>query len=248
MREVAVRAAKSAGKIHNYYFRKGFTISTKSGIHDRVTDADIDAEKKIVSLIKKKYPDHNFLCEEDSYEKTTSPYTWIIDPLDGTNNFSHYLPIFCVSIALAYKGEIILGVIYDVTRDELFYAEKGKGAFLNGKKISVTKEQGLLGSLLVTGFYYDRSKRILVTLQNIERFFKQNILGIRRLGSAALDLCYVACGRMDGFWEFYLNPWDFAAGSLIVEEAGGLPINKERNCLLPVPMLLLPMEIFILLC
>lgn len=219
--EIAVSAAKEAGKIHKKYFQQDIQAEEKEASFDLVTIADIESEKAIISLIRQYFPDHNFLAEEEKYSQTASEFTWIIDPLDGTNNFACKLPIFCVSIALMRKQELILGVIYDVTRDELFYARKGKGAFLNGKKIQVNSADTLQKSLLITGFYYDRGKEMIETLENIKKFFQNHIIGIRRLGAAALDLCYVACGRAAGFWEFELNPWDFAAGKLIVEEAGG---------------------------
>jgi myo-inositol-1(or 4)-monophosphatase len=225
--KIAIKAAKEAGKIHLKYFNTALKIKTKSCHRDRLTKADLESEKKIVSTIRKAYPDHNILAEENHYKKTGSDYTWIIDPLDGTNNFSHNLPIFCTSIALARKDDLIAAAIYDPIRKELFTAEKGRGAFLNGKRISVTKTSNLKDSLLVTGFYYDRGKPMLQTVENIRRFLLKKVLGIRRLGSAALDLCNVACGRMDGFWEFFLNTWDFAAGMLLIEEAGGRVTGKK---------------------
>ena len=180
-------------------------------------------------MVRKKYPDHNILGEEGKYAKTNSTYTWIIDPLDGTNNFAHGIPIFCVSIAVERNGEVLLGVVYDSSRKEMFMAEKGKGAFLNGKKISVSRRSELRDCMLATGFYYDRGKNLVETLDQIREFYQTGIIEIRRLGSAALDLCYVACGRYDGFWEFTLNPWDFAAGKLIVEEAGGKVTDRDGN-------------------
>lgn len=226
-KDLAIKAAKAAAKIHLKYFDKGVEIQSKGKEQDRVTVADIESEEKIAGIIKKECPDHNIIGEEGKYEKTSSPYTWIIDPLDGTNNFSQGLPIFCVSIALAKDDEIILGVIHDPTRNEMFLAQKGKGATLNGKKISVSSISSLGKSILITGFYYDRGQPMLDTLDNIKTFLLKGITGIRRLGSAALDLCYIASGRADGFWEFTLNPWDFAAGKLIVEEAGGRVSDKE---------------------
>ncbi|MEK6715782.1 MAG: inositol monophosphatase family protein [Candidatus Omnitrophota bacterium] len=219
--DIAILAAKEAGKIHKRYFNTGFKIKTKSTSFDLVTIADIEAEKKIVSLIKKYFPEHNFLAEEQKYEKTTSDYTWVIDPLDGTNNFASGLPIFCASVAIARKDEIIAGAIYDVTRDELFYAQKGCGAYLNGKKIRVSTVSSLKKALFITGFYYDRGKEMDENLKKIRQFLIRRVIGIRRLGSAALDLCYVAAGRASGYWEYTLSPWDFAAGMLIVKEAGG---------------------------
>lgn len=219
--DIAILAAKEAGSIHKKYFQTDLDIEVKSSSFDLVTVADLESEKAIVSKIKKRFPQHNFLAEESKYEKTDSEFKWIIDPLDGTNNFASGLPIFCSSIALAKNDELILGVIYDVTRDELFYAQKGQGAFLNEKRISVSNTSNLEQSLLITGFYYDRGNQMLDTIDNIRKFLLKRIRGLRRLGSAALDLCYVACGRVSGFWEFELNPWDFAAAALIIKEAGG---------------------------
>lgn len=218
---VAIEAAFKAGSIHKKYFRSGFKVKTKSSSFDLLTIADTKAEQTIVSYIKKRLPKHNFLCEEYSYKKTGSEYTWIIDPLDGTNNFASGLPIFCASVGLMYKNEIIAAAVYDPTRDEMFSAGKNKGAFLNGKRIHVNNADRLKKSILITGFYYSRSKEMIKTLTTIKHFLLKHILGLRRLGAAALDLCYVACGRAAGFWEFELSPWDFAAGKLIIEEAGG---------------------------
>ena len=144
-----------------------------------------------------------------------------MDPLDGTNNFASGIPIFCSSVAVAFNGELLAGAIYDVTRNELFYAGKDMGAYLNGKKISVSPAETLQQAILATGFFYDRGPNMRETLSNIEKFFLANVRGIRRLGAAAIDLSYVAAGRFTGFWEFSLHAWDFAAGKLIVEEAGG---------------------------
>lgn len=217
----AIAAAKKAGKIHKKYFRKNVAVKTKSSSYDLVTVADIEAEKEVVTFLKRHWPEHNFLCEEHIYEKTSSAYTWIIDPLDGTNNFACGIAMFSVSIALKYNDELLVGVVYDVINNELFYAQKNKGAFLNGKRIYVNNVSDLRQAMLITGFYYDRGKEMIKTLEAIKRFFLKHVLGLRRLGAAALDLCYVACGRAAGFWEFELSPWDFAAGKLLIEEAGG---------------------------
>jgi len=224
----AIEAAKAAGEIQRNYFNKEVEVKIKGGEpHNRVTIADLESEEAIVSLIKKHYPEHNILAEEGEYKKTDSEYKWVIDPLDGTNNFSRGISIFCVSIALAKNDEVILGVIYDVLKDELFTAEKGKGAFLNGKKMTVSHNNKWSDCLLVTGFYYDRGQAMMQNLDIIRKFFLAGVLGIRRFGSAALDLCYVACGRLDGYWEFELNPWDFSAGKCILEEAGGKITDKN---------------------
>ena len=225
--DIAIDAAKKAGQVHRKYFGTAVPAQTKSGSFDLVTTADTEAEKVVISTIKEHFPDHNFLAEEGKYKKTDSEYTWIIDPLDGTNNFFCGIPIFCVSIGLAKKDEMIVGTVYDMMRNELFTAEKGKGAYLNGKGISVNPADTLEKSLFITGLYYDRGERMVETLEKIKELFFKRILGLRRFGSAALDLCYIACGRAAGFWEFELSPWDFAAGILLIEEAGGKVTGKS---------------------
>ncbi|MFC1703843.1 inositol monophosphatase family protein [Candidatus Omnitrophota bacterium] len=226
LRAVAIKAAKAAGAVHKKYFEKKITVRTKKTSFDLLTNADVEAERAATRIIKHSFADHNFLAEEKRYKKTNSLYTWIIDPLDGTNNFFCGLPIFAASVALAKDGQVIVGAVYDVSRDELFYAEKGKGSFLNGKRIKVASAKTLKESLLITGFYYDRGKDMIDNLARMKEFFLKRILGLRRLGAASLDLCYVACGRAAGFWEFVLSPWDFAAGKLLIEEAGG----KVTDC------------------
>jgi len=227
--DIAILAAKEAAKIHKKYFNTDFEVKTKGKSYDLVTIADIEAEKAVVSLIRSNFPDHNILAEEEKYSKTDSKYQWIVDPLDGTNNFSNKIPFFSVSIALAKDGEAIVGVVYDVMRNELFSAQKGKGSFLNGQKISVNSASELKQAILITGFYYDRGAAMIENLEDVKQFLQKEILGIRRFGSAALDLCYVGCGRAAGFWEFELNAWDFAAGKLIVEEAGGKVTGRDEG-------------------
>lgn len=231
--EIAIKAARRAGSIHKKYFQSGFSVKTKSSTFDLLTTADTEAEKAAVSLIKRHFPQHNFLAEEFIYERTDSEYAWVIDPLDGTNNFACGLPIFCASVALMHKNRVIAGAVYDVMRNELFYAKKNKGAFLNGKPIKVNSVKSLKQSLLITGFYYSKGKEAIQTLEAIKRFFAEHILGLRRLGAAALDLCYVASGRAAGFWEFELSPWDFAAGKLIIEEAGGKVTGRHGELIRP---------------
>ena len=231
--DIAIKAAKLCGRTHKKYFQSKLKIEIKSSSFDLVTVADKEAEKAAVSLIHKYFPEHNFLAEESIYYRTKSEYTWIIDPLDGTNNFVSGMPIFCSSIALMRKREIICGAIYDATRNELFFAQKNKGAFLNGRRIRVNSVDKLDMALLITGFYYSRGKEMIQTLETIKRFLLKRIVGIRRLGSAALDLCYVACGRAGGFWEFELSPWDFAAGKLFIEEAGGKITGRNGEKLDP---------------
>ncbi len=229
----AIEAAARAGKVHNHYSRRGFKIRYKSASFDLLTAADTQAEKAAVSFIRSKFPEHNFLCEEKRYRKTVSDYTWVIDPLDGTNNFASNLPIYCASVALKHKDEIIAAAVYDANRNEMFYAAKGRGSYLNGNPIKVNEIGRLKDALLITGFYYSRDKEMVATLETMKRFLFKHILGIRRLGAAALDLCYVACGRAAGFWEFELSPWDFCAGKLIVEEAGGRVTDNSGK---PAPL------------
>ncbi|MEX2115537.1 MAG: inositol monophosphatase family protein [Bacteroidota bacterium] len=220
MFELAVEAALKAGRLLKDRAGNAKSVETKFGQETNlVTELDRQAEALIIKTISKKYPGHDFLAEESGSTKLESDFKWIIDPIDGTTNFAHGLPIFCVSIGLEYRGDIVLGVVYDPTRDELFTAERGKGAFLNGNPIRVSNASSLIESVLVTGFAYNVSS----TLENIDHFrnFLLEARAVRRLGSAALDLCYVAAGRLDGYWEMSLNPWDMAAGVVLVEEAGG---------------------------
>ncbi|GAX62110.1 archaeal fructose-1,6-bisphosphatase [Candidatus Scalindua japonica] len=221
MKKTALNAANEAGKIILRYYSKNVNAISKKNTYDLVTKADIDSEKKIISTIKNKYPGHSILTEESGEEITNSEYCWVIDPLDGTNNFYHKFPMFCVSIALYKKGKPLIGVVFDPIKDELFCAEKNKGASLNNKKIKVSTVNKLNKSLLALGFYYERGLLMRKSLGQMKKFFYENVHGIRRTGSAALDLCYTACGRFDGYWELKLNPWDYAAGSLILMEAGG---------------------------
>jgi myo-inositol-1(or 4)-monophosphatase len=219
--KVAIKAAKEAGQIHVDYFKKFGEVQTKSTSIDRVTIADKKAEEKIFSQINKNFPRHSFLGEESLLTENKSDYLWVVDPLDGTTNYSHGLPVCAVSIALAYKNNVILGVVFDAFRNELFVAEKDKGAKLNGESISVSKNIEWDCVLASTGFGYTRDIVMRKNLKMIDEFMSKPLLGLRRTGSAAIDLCYVACGRFDLFWEHLLNPWDMAAGSLIISEAGG---------------------------
>jgi myo-inositol-1(or 4)-monophosphatase len=210
--------AREAGALLMPYFRRRVAIEYK-GEADLVTEADRNSEKLIRERIKAKWPSHDILGEEQGLVDTGSDYRWYIDPLDGTTNFAHSFPVFCVSMGLEHKGQMVAGVVYDPTRDEMFSAEQGSGAFLNGEPIHVSKIANLNECLVATGFpSYKRHKN-----PNIH-FYHQITLrthGVRRAGSAAIDLCYVASGRLEAFWEFNLNSWDTAAGVLIVEEAGG---------------------------
>ncbi|MBX9450257.1 MAG: inositol monophosphatase [Taibaiella sp.] len=196
-----------------------FAVSEKEGRNNLVTEVDTEAERRIKTAILNAYPDHGFIGEEYGIENPKARYQWIIDPIDGTVNFAHHIPLYCVSIALAIDGILTYGAIYNPVLKELFYAEKGKGAFLNHQPIRVSKQEDFSRSFLVTGFPYHLPEGLPVT--EIFSAFIHKGLPVRRLGSAALDLAYVACGRFDAFWEFNLNAWDIAAGYLIVEEAGG---------------------------
>jgi myo-inositol-1(or 4)-monophosphatase len=210
--------AREAGALLMQHFDQQIKIEYK-GEADLVTVADRKSEALIRQRIREQFPGHDVLGEEEGFRDTGSEYRWYVDPLDGTTNFAHGFPVFCVSMGLQRGDEMIAGVCYDPTRDEMFAAEKGKGAYLNDDRIHVSNVAKLVESLLATGFpSHKRHKN-----PNIY-FYHQITLrthGVRRAGSAALDLCSVACGRFDGFWEFNLNPWDTAAGVLIVEEAGG---------------------------
>ena len=210
--------AREAGTLLMEYFHRRVKIEYK-GEADLVTEADRASEKLILERIRAHWPSHEVIGEEGARIETGGDYRWYVDPLDGTTNFAHSFPVFCVSLGLAFQGKRKAAVLYDPTRDELFAAERGKGAFLNGQKIEVSNASKLAQSLVATGFpSHKRHKN-----PNIY-FYHQLTLrthGVRRAGSAALDLASVACGRFDGFWEFNLNAWDTAAGILIVEEAGG---------------------------
>lgn len=191
-----------------------------SGRANVVTPADHASEKAVLETIGRRFPRHDFLAEERGTRSTGSDYLWVVDPLDGTLNFAHGLPLCCVSIGLVHRGAAILGGVFDPFREELFLAEAGRGATLNGRRIRVSAVKGLTRSLLVTGFPYDRDKRATL-YAGIVRDFLERSQDLRRSGSAALDLAWVAAGRFDGFWEFRLSPWDVAAGRLLVQEAGG---------------------------
>lgn len=219
---IAIEAAKEAGKFLKKNLGKVKRIDLKSGQErNLVTEIDKKSEELIVSIIKKHYPNHDILAEESGAKHgIKSDYRWIIDPLDGTTNFTHGLPIFCVSIGLEKQGDLILGVIYDPNFDELFTAEKGRGAFLNGRRLRVSTTKELKDSLLVTGFPYNITENPDHCVEHFVNFL-MSAQAVRRMGSAALDLAYVAAGRYDGFWEVNLNPWDMAAGVLLVKEAGG---------------------------
>jgi len=218
IKRTLLEALAKAGKIIHSNFGKAQTI-TKKGEFNLVTEIDKASEKAIVGLILKRFPGHSILAEE-SPAVTGSECRWIIDPIDGTTNFAHGFPIVSVSIGFEREGRLEMGGVLDPFRKELFFAERGRGATLNGKRIHVSKTKTLSDTLLATGFPYDRNKHPDIYLAML-RAFLTKIQGIRRGGSAAIDLCYVACGRFDGYYEMKLSPWDKAGGMMIIEEAGG---------------------------
>lgn len=217
-----------AKELRRYFNNEDLKISNKEGINNWVTEADHAAEKAIIAVIKAQYPDHFILSEEAGEMVTGSEVKWIIDPIDGTINFASGIPICAVSIGVEKNGEMILGAVYNPFINELFFAEKGKGAFLNDKKISVSKKNEVIHSCLVTGFPYTYLDMENGPLQVFERFVRKGV-PVRRLGSAAIDLCWVAAGRFEGFFEHSLSAWDTAAGYLIVEEAGGKVTDMNGN-------------------
>jgi len=230
MIKTAIEAATAAGKFLKQNLGKVRNIQQKSGQEKNlVTEIDKRSEEIIIDIIKKHYPNHAILAEESGTEKSKpSEYKWIIDPLDGTTNFTHGLPVFCISIGIEFNDEIISGVVYDPNNDELFVAEKGRGAFLNGKRIRVSEKSTLNQSLLVTGFPYNITENPDHAIEHFINFLMK-AQAVRRMGSAAIDLAYVACGRFDGFWEVALNPWDMAAGAILVTESGGMMSDFSGN-------------------
>lgn len=217
--EVAEEAAREAGKILRENLGKVKEIEYKAK-NSLVTEVDTKSEVLIIKIIKSNFPSHDILAEESGRDRKTSTHIWIIDPLDGTTNYAHAYPVFSISIALEIEGVIRLGIVYDPIRDEFFSAEFGKGAYLNRDKINVSETRNAEESLLCTGFTHENEWMVDENLRHFENFIRRS-QAVRRDGSAALDLCNVACGRYDGFWELGLHPWDTAAGVLIVKEAGG---------------------------
>ncbi len=223
----AIEAVLHAGRIQMASFGRADVRIDKKGAIDLVTEVDVAVETWFRAFINQRFPDHRILAEElqdagaDAEPGRDGRPCWIFDPIDGTTNFAHGLPIFSASLGLEVAGQIVVGAVYDPTRQELFTAERGGGAFLNGRRIRVSRADALIDALLCTGFPYDVQSRGEDVLGLFGDFIRQS-RAVRRLGSAAIDLCYVAAGRLDGFWEQRLKPWDVAAGALIVEEAGGV--------------------------
>jgi myo-inositol-1(or 4)-monophosphatase len=220
--KTAIEAAQKGGAVLLDYYNRLQSLQVKSkGRSDYVTEADLAAQESIVSFIRRRHPDHTILAEESKAVADRNESRWLIDPLDGTTNFIHGFPVFAVSIALEQKGSIVLGVVYDPCREELFLAEKGQGGTLNGRSIRVSSRKQASESLVATAFPFKQRSILPLYLKGFNRVFER-VSDTRRTGSAALDLSYVACGRLDGFWELGLSPWDVAAGDLLVREAGGV--------------------------
>ena len=226
IKNTLLKATEAGAKELQRFFNGDFKITNKEGINNPVTEADHASEKAIFEVIKNDFPDHFILSEEAGEIKMDSEYKWIIDPIDGTINFANGIPICCVSIGLEYQGKIIMGAVYNPLMKEFYFAEKGMGATLNDKKIAVSNKTEVVKSCLVTGYTYLDTPN--GPLQVFEKLIRKGV-PVRRLGSAAIDLCWVAAGRFDGFYEHKLQAWDSAAGFLMVEEAGGKVTDFEGN-------------------
>ena len=219
---IAIRAARRAGSIINRATLEGGALNVRSKqVNDFVTQVDQASEQAIMETVRKAYPEHGFLCEESGSTGGDAEVVWIIDPLDGTTNFIHGFPQYCVSIAVRSRGALAHAVVYDPVRNELFTASRGRGAFLNDRRIRVSKATRLTEALVGTGFPFKELTRLELYTRQLQTLMK-TCAGVRRAGAAALDLAYVACGRLDAFWELGLSPWDMAAGALLIAEAGGL--------------------------
>ncbi|MBM4197569.1 MAG: inositol monophosphatase [Gammaproteobacteria bacterium] len=219
----AIKAARKGGDTALRYLNRVAELDIRTKARNEfVTQVDLTAETAIIESIRERYPDHGFLAEESGRQGGGDEYVWIVDPLDGTTNFVHGFPVFSVSLALQVRGQIEVGVVYDPCRQELFTATRGGGAQLDGRRIRVSGRPGLEGALIGTGFPYRSNTVWLDRYLKMLRAVMEETAGVRRPGSAALDLCYVAAGRLDAFWEFGLSPWDMAAGTLMIREAGGV--------------------------
>jgi myo-inositol-1(or 4)-monophosphatase len=218
--EIARKAAAAGGEILAGYFRQGIAMRLKQAC-DLVSDADVESEKAIVAIIQEAFPEDAILGEEEAKGDVSAERLWIVDPLDGTTNFAHDLPHFAVSIGFYEHGQASCGIIFNPVCDDWFHAVRGEGAFHNGERVFVADHSSFDQTLVGCGFYYDRGAMMEATLASIREFFGQQIHGIRRFGTASLDLAQVGCGQFGAFFEYELSPWDFAAGRLFVEEAGG---------------------------
>lgn len=228
MIDKVIKITREAGEIAREGFGKSFDVEFKSNSSDLVTEYDKKAEKVITDFIKKEFSGHSILAEESGEKNFDSEYRWVIDPIDGTTNFAHGVPIFSVSVGVQKNGKTICGAVYDVMQNSMYTAEHGSGAFRNGKKIEVSNNVDLEKSLLVTGFPYNLEKYMPEIVEKFSKILNKS-RAVRRLGSAAIDLCYVAAGIFDGFWELELQQWDMCAGNLMVEEAGGKVTDFSGN-------------------
>ncbi len=235
---VARAAAQAGGDVVRHYFRSGVTMRSKQS-YNLVSDADLESEQTIVRIIREAFPDHAIMAEEAHHDDAGADHLWIVDPLDGTNNFAHHIPHFAVSIAYWRHGQPQLGVIYNPIREDWYVATAGGQALWNGRRVTVGSQTALSEVLIGVGFYYDRGRMMQATLAAIAELFQQQIHGIRRFGTASLDLCQVGAGMFGGFFEYELAPWDFAAGALFVEAAGGrvttalgAPLRTDKTSIL----------------
>jgi len=228
MLNIAVRAARKAGSIINRAALAGGLNVRSKRAKDYVTQVDHAAEEAIIDIVRKAYPEHGFLAEESGASRPDAEYVWIIDPIDGTTNFIHGFPQYCTSIGIRQRGALAHAVVYDPLANELFTASKGRGAFLNDRRIRVTPLTKLGEALVGTGFPFKELDRLDLYMRQLHKMM-QTCSGVRRAGAAALDLAYVACGRLDAFWELGLSPWDMAAGALLIQEAGGLVGDLEGD-------------------
>lgn len=221
--EVAFQTAKAGADVILKYYQSGVEMRSKGQdeTYNLVSDADVESEKAIARVLQEAFPEHAVLGEEENVGDVDAEHLWIVDPLDGTNNFAHRIPHFAVSIGYYHAGQAQCGVVVNPVRGDWYWAARGKGAFHNGRRLAVDPARELTQCMIGCGFYYDRGAMMEATLAAIHDFFKQNIHGIRRFGTAALDFCQVADGLFGAFFEYQLQPWDFAAGRMIVEEAGG---------------------------
>ena len=227
LKDFAIDLAKSSGEILMSYYGSNLKIDKKSSV-DLVTKADLESEQNIINSIRTNFPDHDIISEESDIKSSKSNYKWVVDPLDGTTNYVHSLPIFSVSIALQYKNDTKIGVVYNPAYNKCFWAIKNLGAYDNNEKISVSNNNQLINSLLVTGFPYIQDKAWHKSFDIFKEFYSMT-QGVRRLGAASLDFCFVAMGRFDGFYELNLKPWDVCAGDLICREAGGKTSDWNNN-------------------
>jgi len=219
---VAKKAALVAREVQLRGLREGTEIRTKGTPQDLVTAADVESERVIARTVAEAFPDHNLLGEEGGNRGQESEWLWVVDPIDGTTNYSRHIPYFSTSIAVYHRGRPVVGLVANPVVDETFFAVEGQGAFLNDSPIRSSTATEFQQALMICGFYYDRGRNIGLTLDGIRKFYDRGIMDLRRFGSAALDLCYLAAGRADGYFEIGLNPWDFAAGAFIATQAGAV--------------------------